>query len=461
MVQSDQTAVITASAGGVTRAFTMTLLAQGQVPSQLGGLSCEPAVLGGGQSSTCTVTLTSAATGTTLVTLSTSLPALTVPSSLTIHAGSSGVQFQAAAGHVVSPTDVILTAAVSNSSAQQTLSILPVSAPIITSPLHVGASVMQTVRFTIAASDPQGLPVDLSVAGVPAGAGYNASSGQFSWTPTEAKTYTLNAVARNTAGALTTRSIEIKVLSQTASITTARNGADSESSTFCSPGSWATLKGVAFTTLGSSVADSVPLPTTLAGVEVRVGQTLAPLLFVSERQINFQCPRPPEAGESMEVTVRAETGVTTAPLPGLMNEAAPGIFTLDASGTGQGAILIANTYQLAMPETPGIPSRPARRGEFLSIYANGLGQTEIDVPAGTPAPLDRLVRLRYPARVFLGDVELTPDFAGLAAGAIGLYQINVRVPAGAPSGPAVPLRIEVRHSNGTTVMSNQVTVAIE
>ena len=72
-----------------------------------------------------------------------------------------------------------------------------------------------------------------------------------------------------------------------------------------------------------------------------------------------------------------------------------------------------------------------------------------------------MVRLKNTVRVFLGGVEVVPDFAGLAPGAIGLYQINVPVTAEVPVGPAVPLRVEVVLSDGRALTSNEVTVAIE
>jgi uncharacterized protein (TIGR03437 family) len=171
------------------------------------------------------------------------------------------------------------------------------------------------------------------------------------------------------------------------------------------------------------------------------------------------------ADAGIQVTVKAETGITTSPISGTMREATPGLFSLDATGTGQGAVLIAGSYMVAMPRTDGIPSRPARRGtqppEFLSIYANGLGPTQEDVPVGSPAPTDHVIRLNNTIRVFLGGVEVPVDFAGLAPGAIGLYQVNVPVTAGVPAGQAVPLRIEVVGSDGKALASNVVTVAIQ
>lgn len=56
----------------------------------------------------------------------------------------------------------------------------------------------------------------------------------------------------------------------------------------------------------------------------------------------------------------------------------------------------------------------------------------------------------------IGGVEPPIFFAGLAPGQIGLYEINVQVPTGVPSGDAIPLNIVL----GSAV-SNTVTVAVE
>jgi uncharacterized protein (TIGR03437 family) len=47
------------------------------------------------------------------------------------------------------------------------------------------------------------------------------------------------------------------------------------------------------------------------------------------------------------------------------------------------------------------------------------------------------------------------QFSGLAPGFVGLWQINVRIPADAPSGNAVPVRVLI---NGTP--SNAIGIAI-
>ena len=183
-----------------------------------------------------------------------------------------------------------------------------------------------------------------------------------------------------------------------------------------------------------------------------------PLLFASASQVNFQCPQLPP-GSPLDVTLVAESGVGMPAAPTTMLAAAPGVFTVDDAT--QGVILIASTNQIAMPETNGIPSRPARPGEYVTIYAGGLGEVVEGVPAGTQAPLNRQIQLQSQIRIFAGDVQIAPQFAGLAPGTVGVFQINAQLPQNVAAGPAVPLHIEVILPDGTVVESNEVSLAIE
>jgi uncharacterized protein (TIGR03437 family) len=349
-----------------------------------------------------------------------------------------------------------------NSSTQQTLTVLAVAAPNIKSPLQLDASATLPLQFEITAEDPQGLSVNLSVTGLPPGASFNGTTRQFTWTPTvtQAGTYALTVTATNSAGVSSTQEIRIRVLGELAAILGIRNAADLQSPDFCSPGSWVALFGAGFTTLNPMVAEVVPLPTSLGGVQVKVNDSPVPLMYAAQSQINFQCPRLP-IGSAVQVTVETETGFTSVAYSGFMSEATPALFTMDYSGSGQGVVLIANSNELAMPRTEAIPSRPVRRGELLSIYANGLGEVQEEVAVGSPTPLDHPVRMKNAVRVLLGGVAISPDFAGLAPGAIGIYQINVPVTIEVPVGLAVPLRVEVTLGDGSVLTSNEVTVAIE
>ena len=71
---------------------------------------------------------------------------------------------------------------------------------------------------------------------------------------------------------------------------------------------------------------------------------------------------------------------------------------------------------------------PARPGEFLQIFANGLGTLTPPVATGFPASGDVLSTTDSGVEATIGGVPAEVSFSGLAPGFVGLYQMNVRVP---------------------------------
>jgi len=187
------------------------------------------------------------------------------------------------------------------------------------------------------------------------------------------------------------------------------------------PGSLLSVFGSSFASQ-SILANSLPLPRELAGVRVLINGVPAPLLFVSATQINLQVPFEVGVG-ALTVIVENATGSSEI----VASEAAatqPGIF-FDA-GAGFGAIRLPADGALAW-------DRAARPGEFLEVFATGLGGVS---PAGiTGEAASNLLRPTVAeVSVTIGNRELTPTFAGLAPGFAGLYQINVQLPADLPAG---------------------------
>jgi uncharacterized protein (TIGR03437 family) len=160
----------------------------------------------------------------------------------------------------------------------------------------------------------------------------------------------------------------------------------------------------------------------------------------------------------MEIQVESASGALTSSLQTVMQAAAPMVFQMDA--TGRGVVTIAGTNEMAMSTTDGVPSRPALHGEYLTIHASGLGEVVDGVAAGTAAPLNRPIPTKAKISVVLGGIEIDPQFAGLAPGTVGVYQVNAEVPAGATAGTAIPLYLKATLPDGTTVRSNTVTVTI-
>ncbi len=199
------------------------------------------------------------------------------------------------------------------------------------------------------------------------------------------------------------------------------------------------------------LAGEVPLPTTLGDTSVTFDDVAAPLFFVSGTQINAQVPfeLSPGAG-TVTVQVKRGSEASAAQLIALA-AVSPGIFTLNQQGTGPGAILHAENFQ------PVNESAPARPGEFLLVFCTGLGPVQPEVQSGEVAPnIPPLAETISTPLVNIAGIAAAVTFSGLAPGFVGLYQMNVQVPAGVPSGTQ---SVEVIINN--VPGSAEVTIAVE
>jgi uncharacterized protein (TIGR03437 family) len=211
-----------------------------------------------------------------------------------------------------------------------------------------------------------------------------------------------------------------------------------------------------------------PAPTSLGGVSVKVGDRYAPLFFVFPTQINGMIPY--EVSGSVDVTVVTGPGANGNTFKVSLSPTAPGIFSADSSGKGQGAILngLETNQGIASLVAPlgSFPNaHPAKPGDVIIFYASGLGPVTSALPSGlgpgisgVPFPTCDTPKVFCMAtfpQVLIGGQPATVLFAGIAPYFPGLYQLNVTVPSIAANAAAP---VTIKTVEGQT--SNTVTIAV-
>jgi uncharacterized protein (TIGR03437 family) len=85
-----------------------------------------------------------------------------------------------------------------------------------------------------------------------------------------------------------------------------------------------------------------------------------------------------------------------------------------------------------------------------------LGPVTDQPKSGDQASANPLSLTTSTPTVSIGSLQARVVFAGLAPGYVGLYQVNVQVPADAPIGDAVPVALSIGGAS-----SNVVTIAVQ
>ena len=188
---------------------------------------------------------------------------------------------------------------------------------------------------------------------------------------------------------------------------------------------------------GASLADAIvfsptlSLPVSLGTVSISFdgGGLSLPghIHFVSPGQVDVQIPWEFQGQSSVQMTVWVSyipSTVYTVPL----NTYSPGIFEFSDNGHLSAAATDANGVVFTQ-------ANPAKRGQTIVLYANGLGPVDHQPPSGEPTPAPPpLAQTTVPVTVRIGNTAAHVDFAGLSPGWVGLYQVNVDVPSDAATG---------------------------
>ena len=215
-------------------------------------------------------------------------------------------------------------------------------------------------------------------------------------------------------------------------VTIATANAASFASTFVAPGGFVAVFGQEMAG-ATSQSNTLPLPSQVSGTQVLMAGRPLPLLYVAPGQINAQVPFNLAVNSTQQLVVMRGSSISV-PQDVVVAAAQPAVYTQDQSGSGPGVIVDVNNALLTA-------SNPAKAGDIVVIYCNGLGAVNPPVPEGVAAT--GLSSTVNPLTATIGGIPATVQFAGLTPGIPGLYQVNAVVPAGLPSGTQVPVVLTI------------------
>jgi uncharacterized protein (TIGR03437 family) len=208
---------------------------------------------------------------------------------------------------------------------------------------------------------------------------------------------------------------------------------------------------------------------TLQGVQVLFNNTPGTPTFVSPTQINVIVPW--EVAGFAEVNMVVSYNSVQSPVDQLQVVAvAPGIYTQNATGAGQAAVLNLSPQAASVYNGPAggtyfgtnIPTAPAPQGTEIVLYLTGGGLTNPGGVDGTVSSSTQLMPLKNWTQgssvvtATVGGVPATVLFAGAAPAEItGVVQINLILPSGL-TGAALPVVITI---DGQTTQTNATVAA--
>jgi trimeric autotransporter adhesin len=198
------------------------------------------------------------------------------------------------------------------------------------------------------------------------------------------------------------------------------------------------------------------LDTTVNSVAVTVDGIAAPLIYASQNQVTVQIPFEATTGANKPVVINKGSG---SPATGTMTIAtvAPGLFSLDGSGTGQAVALNYNTTTSSYSVNE--VKNPAKPGDTIVLYVTGEGDWATSFPTRTgwifPSSVSPLPQLSPLPTVTIGGSPASVSYAGPSVGSVlGLLQINCVIPAGLSANNATPIVVTIAGANtqsGSTI----------
>ena len=222
-----------------------------------------------------------------------------------------------------------------------------------------------------------------------------------------------------------------------------------------SPGEFVSIFGIGLgpaAPVGLTLDNKGYVSTNLFGTQVTFDGVAAPLILTSAKQVNVVVPYSVSGKTSTQLQVTYQ-GQNSNVVPTPVAEVAPGLFTIDASGRGAGAILNQDG-------TVNSAANPAVAGSYVFVYATGEGQTTPRGVDGKPGDAPAPTPITQPVTATVGGINAQVQYAGGVPGLVaGVLQVNVQIPQGVAGGDSVPIVLNIGGKPSQATVTLAVTAA--
>jgi uncharacterized protein (TIGR03437 family) len=218
-----------------------------------------------------------------------------------------------------------------------------------------------------------------------------------------------------------------------------------------SPGELVSIFGSNF---GTSELDIAPyenntVPSQLGRTKVLFDGDIGEIIAITPNLINVLVPYTVTPGGRVQVRVQVDATVSS-PVTMPVVATIPDLYTTDESGSGPGIILNEDA-------SVNSSMHPAPRGSLVALYGTGEGVLSPQLPTGALVISTPYPTMTNPPTVTIAGQPAEVRYAGAAPYfPLGVFEIDVRIPAATASGPA-PISVTIGDGSTTRV----VTVAVQ
>jgi uncharacterized protein (TIGR03437 family) len=299
-----------------------------------------------------------------------------------------------------------------------------------------GGSVSAPYSQTLATANGQApFNWSLNSGTLPTGITLNPLTGVLSGTPSATTTTFFTVRVTDRTGLAATASFALTIAAAGSPVVSSVSNAASYNASGVAPGELLVIFGA---NMGPQNLQTFTLtnnifPNSIAATRVLIEGNPVPLIYSASGQVSAIAPFNLLPGATVNIIVEynnQQSAAFTMPVV----SALPGLFTLNSSGTGPGAILNQNN-------SVNQQSNPAAKDSIIVLYATGGGQ--MTPPGQDGRVADAASSLSQGVTVTINGVPAEILYAGNAPGLVqGVIQVNLRLPANTPSG-AIPVILRV------------------